>query len=143
MNIKFMTIEDYDAAYSLWKVSAGIVLKTLDDSETGIRKFLERNPHTCFVAVEGEELVGTILSGHDGRRGYIYHLAVKANFRNQKFGRSLIEAVEKAFIQEGINKIALLSVKTNVGGNRFLKACGFPIREDVIYRDKNLNSENT
>jgi ribosomal protein S18 acetylase RimI-like enzyme len=143
MNIRLMTIEDYDAAYSLWKVSTGIILKTLDDSETGIRKFLERNPHTCFVAEEGGELAGTILGGHDGRRGYMYHLAVKVNFRNQKLGRSLVEAAEKALIQEGINKIALVSVKTNVGGNRFFKACGFPIREDVIYRDKNLNSENT
>ncbi|WP_010261347.1 GNAT family N-acetyltransferase [Treponema primitia] len=142
MNIRLLTIEDYDAVYSLWKISTGINLRTLDDSETGIRKFLERNPHTCFAAEENGELAGTILGGNDGRRGYIYHIAVKANFRNQGIGRSLIESVEKALIQEGINKVAMVSIKTNVGGNRFLRACGYPIREDIVYRNKNLNTEN-
>jgi ribosomal protein S18 acetylase RimI-like enzyme len=137
-----LTIEDYDEAYSLWKTSPGIGLKTLDDSETGIRKYLERNPLTCFAAEEAGELAGTILGGHDGRRGYIYHIAVKPLFRNRGIGRALIESVEKALILEGINKVAMISFKTNVGGNRFLKACGYPIREDVVYRNKSLNQEN-
>jgi ribosomal protein S18 acetylase RimI-like enzyme len=137
-----LTIEDYDEAYSLWKTSPGIGLKTLDDSETGIRKYLERNPLTCFAAEENGELAGTILGGHDGRRGYIYHIAVKPPFRNRGIGRALIESVEKALVLEGINKVAMISFKTNVGGNRFLKACGYPIREDVVYRNKSLNQEN-
>ncbi|MDR0598258.1 MAG: GNAT family N-acetyltransferase [Treponema sp.] len=142
MQIRFLTIEDYDDAYSLWKTSPGIGLKTLDDSETGIRKYLERNPLTCFAAEENGELVGVILGGHDGRRGYIYHIAVKPDYRNWGIGRALLEAVEKALILEGINKVALISFKTNVGGNRFLKACGYPIRDDVVYRNKSLNIEN-
>jgi ribosomal protein S18 acetylase RimI-like enzyme len=137
-----LTIEDYDEAYLLWTSSPGIGLKTLDDSETGIRKFLERNPLTCFAAEEDGELAGTILGGHDGRRGYIYHIAVNPVFRNRGIGRALIETVEQAFIQEGINKVALISFKTNVGGNRFLRACGYPIRDDVVYRNKSLNDEN-
>jgi ribosomal protein S18 acetylase RimI-like enzyme len=142
VHIRFLTIEDYDDAYSLWKTSPGIGLKTLDDSQTGIRKYLERNPLTCFAAEEKGELTGTILGGHDGRRGYIYHIAVKPLFRNRGIGRALIESVEKALILEGINKVAMISFKTNVGGNRFLKACGYPIREDVVYRNKSLNEEN-
>jgi ribosomal protein S18 acetylase RimI-like enzyme len=138
-----MTIEDYDEAYSLWKISPGIGLKVLDDSQTGIRKYLERNPLTCFTAEENGELAGTILGGHDGRRGYIYHLAVKPEHRNRGLGRALLESVEKALILEGINKVALISFKNNVGGNRFFKACGYPIRDDIVYRNKNLNRENT
>jgi ribosomal protein S18 acetylase RimI-like enzyme len=137
-----LTIEDYDEAYSLWKTSPGIGLKTLDDSETGIRKYLERNPLSCFAAEEAGELAGTILGGHDGRRGYIYHIAVKPDFRNRGLGRLLIQSVEKALVLEGINKVALVSFKTNVEGNRFLKSCGYPIREDVVYRNKSLNDEN-
>ncbi|MDR3123416.1 MAG: GNAT family N-acetyltransferase [Treponema sp.] len=143
MQIRFLTIEDYDEAYTLWKTSPGVGLKILDDSETGIRKYLERNPLTCFVAEENGELAGTILGGHDGRRGYIYHIAVKTIFRNRGIGKALLESVEKALILEGINKVALISFKTNVGGNRFFKACGYPIREDIVYRNKNLNEENT
>jgi ribosomal protein S18 acetylase RimI-like enzyme len=143
MNIRLLTIEDYDAAYTLWKTQAGISLKTLDDSETGIRKFLERNPLTCFAAEENGELAGTILGGHDGRRGYIYHVAVKEHFRSRNIGRSLISAVEQAFVQEGINKAATVSFKTNGGVCRFLTACGYPIREELSYRTKDLNPENT
>jgi ribosomal protein S18 acetylase RimI-like enzyme len=143
MQIRLLTIEDYDAAYTIWKASAGISLKTLDDSETGIRKFLERNPLTCFAAEEEGELVGTILGGHDGRRGYLYHVAVKEPFRSRNIGRALVAAVENALIQEGINKVALVSFTANGGGNRFLQACGYSLREDVIYRDKNINPENT
>ena len=83
------------------------------------------------------------MGGHDGRRGYIYHIAVKPDYRNWGIGKALLESVEKALILEGINKVAMISFKNNVGGNRFLKACGYPIREDVVYRNKNLNNENT
>ncbi|MDR1248627.1 MAG: GNAT family N-acetyltransferase, partial [Treponema sp.] len=134
MQIRLLRIEDYDAAYSLWRTSPELSLKALDDSETGLRRYLERNPLTCFAAEEKGELAGTILGGHDGRRGYIYHLAVNPNFRNRGIGKSLIESVENALIQEGINKVALLSCKANIGGNRFLQACGYPVREDVAYR---------
>jgi ribosomal protein S18 acetylase RimI-like enzyme len=143
MTIRLLTIEDYDAAYTLWKASPGLSLRTLDDSETGIRKFLERNPLTCFAAEEGEEMAGTILGGHDGRRGYIYHVAVKENFRSRNIGRALINEVEQAFVREGINKAATVSFKANGGGCRFLTACGYPIREDLTYRTKDLNPENT
>jgi ribosomal protein S18 acetylase RimI-like enzyme len=143
MQIRLLTIEDYDAAYTLWKTQEGIRLLILDDSETGIRKFLERNPLTCFAAEEAGELAGIILGGHDGRRGNIYHLAVKEQFRGRNIGRSLVGAVEDALIREGINKAVMLSFKTNAGGNRFLSACGYPIREDLLYRDKSLNPENT
>jgi ribosomal protein S18 acetylase RimI-like enzyme len=136
-----MTIKDYEKAYALWETTPGLCLRYKDDSREGIEKFLQRNPATCFVAEEGEGLLGVILGGHDGRRGYIYHLAVKPENRNQALGRTLIKSVEKALIDEGIGKIGLLSLKTNVAGNRFWLACGFPIRTDIVYRDKVLGDE--
>jgi ribosomal protein S18 acetylase RimI-like enzyme len=141
MNIRVMTINDYEKAYALWKTEAGICLRANDDSKEGIKRFLSRNPTSCFVAEEGEELLGAILGGHDGRRGYIYHLAVKPENRNQRLGIGLLEAVEKALADQGINKVGLVSLKTNVGGNRFWHASGFPIRGDIVYRDKILTEE--
>jgi ribosomal protein S18 acetylase RimI-like enzyme len=138
MNIRVMTIKDYEKAYALWKTETGICLHDNDDSKEGIEKFLNRNPTSCFVAEEGEELLGVILGGHDGRRGYIYHLAVKPENRNQRLGIGLLEAAEKALAAQGISKAGLVSLKTNVGGNRFWHACGFPIRADIVYRDKSL-----
>lgn len=68
-------MDDYEEAYELWSSTEGTGLRLLDDSKDGISKFLNRNPHTNFVCRLNGELVGTILCGHDGRRGYIYHAA--------------------------------------------------------------------
>ena len=69
MDIIEMTIADYESVVSLWKSTSGMGLNSLDDSKEGIKKYLDRNPATCFVARENKRLLGVILSGHDGRRG--------------------------------------------------------------------------
>lgn len=71
MKIRLMTAQDYDAVYQLWLNTPGMGLNNMDDSCEGINKYLQRNPLTCFVAEEKESIIGVILSGHDGRRGFI------------------------------------------------------------------------
>jgi ribosomal protein S18 acetylase RimI-like enzyme len=137
-----MTMADYPAAMQLWTSMGGVGLRSLDDSEAGIRRFLERNPRTCFAALRGEVLQGLILSGHDGRRGYIYHAAVKPEYRSQGIGTALAAAVEEAMIREGIHKLALVAFADNTGGNAFWKSRGFSLREDLNYWNKSLNPEN-
>ena len=68
-----MSIDDYEDVYALWTSCKGMGLNNLDDSKEGIEKFLLRNPETCFVAEENKKIVGVILSGNDGRRGYLSH----------------------------------------------------------------------
>ncbi len=77
-NIRLMRPADYDAVHALWLRTPGMGLNDVDDSREGIAKFLARNPATCFVAEEDGQIAGVILTGHDGRRGYIYHTAVDA-----------------------------------------------------------------
>ena len=81
--IREMTQTDYEEIFDLWKSTDGMGLRSLDDSQQGISAFLKRNPTTNFVAIDNNEIVGTILCGHDGRRGYIYHTVVKESHRNQ------------------------------------------------------------
>ena len=83
MNIRIMTIHDYEAVYTLWMSCAGMGLNNLDDSREGIDRFLRRNPETCFVAENETGIVGVIIAGNDGRRGYIYHTAVHPEYRTQ------------------------------------------------------------
>jgi ribosomal protein S18 acetylase RimI-like enzyme len=142
MTIRLMAGEDYPAVYALWRVVPGVGLRSLDDTEGGIRRFLARNPGSCFVAEAGGELVGVILSGHDGRRGYIYHTAVREEWRHRGIGQALVRAVTDALTGEGITKIALVAYKSNEGGNRFWEKSGFLSREDLVYRDKSINREN-
>ena len=127
MKIRKMLLVDYTNVYSLWLNTPGMGLNTNDDSEMGIEKYLLRNPNTCFVAEKDGVIIGVILSGHDGRRGLIYHLAVKASERGQGVGTGLLEHAKEALQNEGIQKVYIMVFKNNETGNAFWEKRGFTI----------------
>lgn len=131
-----MTIEDYENVYRLWMSCTGMGLNNIDDSKEGIERFLNRNPETCFAAEEDDRIIGVILAGNDGRRGYIYHTAVHPDHRNRGIASMMVNEVLKAMKTIGINKIALVVFKRNEGGNAFWEKEGFIVREDLAYRNK-------
>ena len=139
MNIRLMSVDDYNAVYNLWLSCSGMGLNDLDDSEEGIRKFLEHNPETCFVAENDGMVIGVIIAGNDGRRGYIYHTAVNPLFRGRGIGRKLVESAMNALKEAGINKVALVVFGRNKDGNEFWEKMGFTVREDLTYRNKTIN----
>lgn len=138
MNIRKMTIDDYDEIYALWLSCAGMGLNNLDDSREGIDRFLARNPDTCFVAVDGEKIVGVIMAGNDGRRGFIYHTAVAPEYRKQGIGAKMVDRTMLALKDCGINKAALVVFERNQAGNGFWEKQGFTVREDLVYRNKSI-----
>lgn len=138
MNIRVMTIDDYDKVYALWLSCAGMGLNNLDDSREGIAKYLERNPETCFVAEEAGNIAGVIIAGNDGRRGYIYHTAVSPDYRRRGIGSELVDAALDALKKLGINKAALVVFAKNENGNAFWEKIGFTGRDDLVYRNKSL-----
>lgn len=133
-----MSIDDYEGVYQLWISTPGMGLNDVDDSYEGIKTFLLRNPNTCFIAKDREQIVGVIISGHDGRRGFIYHTAVAMSYRHQGIAASLLQHACDALKNEGISKVALVVFKTNEIGNGFWEKQGFHIREDLNYRNKAL-----
>ncbi len=133
-----MTIGDYDRVHALWMNCKNMGFNNLDDSREGIGRFLARNPNTCFVAFAGGELAGTILAGHDGRRGYIYHAAVAEAFRRRGVGAVLVNRCLEALRAEGIHKVALVAFRRNEAGNAFWEKMGFAVREDLYYRNRAL-----
>lgn len=139
MVIRIMKIEDYEKVYDLWIHTAGMGLNATDDSKEGIDKYLSRNPNTCFVAEDNGELVGVIMSGHDGRRGYIYHTTVKKEYRGKGIGKKLVNSALEALEAEGIHKVALVAFENNVSGNIFWERVGFTVRNDLVYRNKNIH----
>ena len=138
MTIRPMTPADYDAVYALWMSCKNMGFNNLDDSREGIARLLRRNPATSFVAFEGDRLAGVILSGQDGRRGYIYHMAVGEDYRRRGVATALLDRCLTALKAEGINKVALLVFKYNDAGNAFWERQGFGLREDVNYRNRAL-----
>lgn len=139
MKIRTMVIEDFENVYDLWINTEGMGLNTTDDSKEGITKYLLRNPNTCFVAEDNGQLIGAILSGHDGRRGFIYHTTVKKEYRKQGIGRRLVDSAMTALEAEGIHKVALVVFDKNISGNIFWEKIGFTVRDDLIYRNKGIH----
>ena len=136
--IRVMNTEDYDRVYALWMSCKNMGFNNLDDSRQGIEKYLKRNPSTCFVAEQGDAIVGVVLAGHDGRRGFIHHMAVAEDCRRQGIATDLLDQALAALKEEGINKAALLVFNRNEAGNAFWERQGFTARDDVTYRNKTL-----
>jgi len=138
VEIRVMKIEDYDQVYALWLSCSGMGLNDLDDSRKGIGRYLIRNPETSFVALEEGKIVGVIMAGHDGRRGYIHHTAVHPECRRSGVGRALVEAAMEALKACGIHKVALVAFSRNEAGNHFWESMGFTERTDLTYRNRAL-----
>jgi len=140
INIRVMTIEDYDGVYNLWINTPGMGLNSTDDSREGIEKYIKRNPTSSFVAEDNDKIVGVIIAGHDGRRGYIYHTAVLPEYRSQGIGKTLVDRAMSALDAEGIHKVALVAFQANEIENGFWESIGFTQRDDLVYRNKNIHS---
>ena len=138
MKIRKMRITDYDNVYALWRKTPGMGLNDIDDSREGIERYLKRNPRTSFVAELDGELVGVIMAGHDGRRGYIHHTCVAPELWNNQIGTRLVETALEALRAEGICKAALVVFERNERGNGFWERMGFTVRPDLIYRNREL-----
>ena len=137
-----MTIEDYKEVYALWTKIHGFGLRSIDDSEEGIERFLKRNPTSSVVSVEDGKVVGCILCGHDGRRGCFYHVCVDADYRRRGIGKNMVVMAMEALKKERISKVSLIAFTQNDVGNAFWNTIGWTRRLDLNYYDFTLNREN-
>jgi putative acetyltransferase len=129
-----MTLADHDEVIALWRATEGIGL-TVSDEREAIGAYLTRNPGMSFVAVAGGRIVGAVLGGHDGRRGYLHHLAVTPTWRRRGIGRALVEAALKA---AGMLKCNLFLYAHNESGQTFWEKQGWAAREDLVLVQKPL-----
>jgi N-acetylglutamate synthase len=141
MNVELreMTIDDYDSVYALWESTPGIGLSNADSKE-GIRGFLARNPGFSYIALDGDNIVGAALCGHDGRRGYIHHLAVNVNHREQGMGRSLVNRCLFALLKIGISKCHLFVFGDNQGAINFWKKVGWTQRVELMMMSQYIDA---
>ena len=117
-------------------------IRSIDDSKEGVERFLRRNPTTSFVAVKEGKIVGSILCGHDGRQGSLYHVCVDEAYRRHGIGKDMVVHSMKALQEEKINKVCLIAFAQNNVGNAFWNTIGWTERLDVNYYDFILNEEN-
>ena len=117
--IRAMTLNDYENVHALWMRIKGFSIRSIDDSQEGVERFLKRNPGISVVAEEDGRIVGAILCGHDGRRGCLYHVCVDPDYRLKGIGKSMVVFVMEALRKEKINKVSLIAFTKNDIGNAF------------------------
>ena len=147
ISIRQVTIDDYDGLFALWNSTeqSKRALNPVDDSREGIERYLKRNPTTCFLAERKDgngnapEVVGVILTGHDGRRAIIHHMCVHPSCRREGIASQLVQKAEEALRKEGISKIFGLVFKDNDVANAFWEKQGYTLRTNLNYRNKSLN----
>lgn len=134
-----MVISDYPFIYSLWQKTPGMHLHSLDNSKTGIKRVIQRNPDLCYVAFNSnQKIIATIIGGTDGRKGYLYHVAVLKQYQRKHIASGLLKKVTQVFRQKGIKKIGLFVVKNNPKGKVFWQKLGYHERPDIVYLDQDL-----
>ena len=142
IQIRPMTMEDYEEVFNMWQSISGFGIRSWDDSKEGIERFIARNPGLSVVALHEGRIIGGILCGHDGRRGCRYHVCVRQEYRMLGIGQDMVECCKAALRKEGINKINLIAFKSNAIGNKFWQKLNWKHREDCNYYEENLNPEN-
>lgn len=138
---RLVRADDYDSLYELWNSTeqSRRALNPVDDSRTGIERYLKRNPNTCFAAVKDDRIIGVILTGHDGRRAIIHHMCVHPDYRRMGIAARLVSLAEDALKKEGIQKVFGLVFKDNDAANAFWEQQGYSLRTNLNYRNKSLN----
>lgn len=118
------SIGDYSAALELWERVEGIEIAEGDDRE-GVACFLARNPGLSRVATDGATIIGVALCGHDGRRGYIYHLAVDPVYQARGLGRRLTNECLDGLRRAGLKRALILVANDNPRGRKFWQRHGW------------------
>lgn len=138
-NIDFRPLQtgDFEQIIDLWKRTPGVGLSS-SDNPRAFTRFIDRNPLMSFAAIFNSEIIGTIMSGHDGRRGYIYHLAVDPDYRRKHIATELVNRALDALRDEGIEKVTLFVLADNEPGILFWGKSGWRRRDDLIVHQMDL-----
>ncbi len=141
-DIRTMTMDDYAAVRDLWTRSEGIVLRDWDSLQS-MDGYLRRNPGSSFVALSDSEIVGAVICGHDGRRGYLQHLAVNQNYRHRGIGQRLVEHAVAQLRIQGIRKCHIFILRDNFKALSFWRKIGWFPRSDIELMSMEIHEEIT
>jgi ribosomal protein S18 acetylase RimI-like enzyme len=130
--------QDYRQVHDLWSCAGKGVRVGRSDTPEALATKLGRDPDLFLVAESGGEIVGTVIAGFDGRRGMIYHLAVRADHRRQGIAARLLQAAEKGLADRGCLKAYLLVTTDNHEAMDYYRRRGWSQMDHVVLFGKDL-----
>lgn len=128
--IRPLAFGDIEAVRRLWDATEGLG-QGPGDSVEAMGRFIARNPGLSLVAEETGTIVGTILCGQDGRRGFIYHLAVAREFRRRGLAAEMVQRCLSSLKAEGLERCLIVVVEGNEAALRFWERVGYRRRHDL------------
>lgn len=135
--IRQAKISDFDQVYSLWQ-KAGISILDKERELHDFQTVLKMNPSSCFVLTADKTVIGVVLGTFNGRRGWIYHLAVDPKYQHKGYGSQLLKRVEKELKNMGAHKINLGVFHTNFKMIPFYEKNGYAVMNDATYLTKKI-----
>jgi ribosomal protein S18 acetylase RimI-like enzyme len=130
-SIRPLMTGDLPAALALWRQTEGLGLGESDTLEA-LTLFLARNPGmSCMASAPDGDLVGAVLCGDDGRRGYLHHLAVRRDLRRRGIARALLAHCFAQLADRRIAKCNIFLFSDNTDGERFWLRQGWRVRGDL------------
>ncbi|MEI8005211.1 MAG: GNAT family N-acetyltransferase [Bacteroidota bacterium] len=137
IEIRIMEVSDIPASIELWKNMKGLAIRGSDNIKD-LSEHVKMNFRHNFVATSGDRLVGTVLGGFDGRRGYIYHLAVHENYRKKNIGKELMERCFQSFKDINVSKCHMMVLAGNTEAQEFYTKIGCELRTEILVYSKTL-----
>ncbi len=125
-----MAVDDLEDVTVLWNATEGVGMNESDGPKQ-LRGFLDRNPELSLIARDGSRLIGAVLCGHDGRRGFLYHLAVLPEYRNRGLGRAMVDRCLTSLTKLGLLRCNILIYVDNHVGEQFWKKAGWFDRSEL------------
>ncbi len=139
IKIRELRISDYENAIKIWQ-KAGIHLSASDRKDE-IDKMLKHNPNLCLALENNNQMIGLVLGGFDGRRGWIHHLAVLPEFQGKGYGKLLMDELISRFKNMNIVKVKLEVVEDNRKVIEFYKHLGWDERPEIITMSLSLRED--
>lgn len=142
MKIRKMKTSDFAGMHALWIRTGGLYIADLETEKREAEMMINMNKNSCFVAEENGEIIGTIFGIFNGRRAWIYHLAVDNQYQKQHIGSLLLKKAEEALVNQGALKIRTFIEFHNLGVFPFYQKNNYKVISDAIIMGKDFSMKS-
>jgi len=127
MHIRRANPADADAVLNLWKAAGAT--ESVTDTAADIRRISTREYVIFILAIENENVVGSLIAAFDGWRGNMYRLATHPDYRRKGIARSMVREAEKVFDEWGVKRTAAIVEKDHPWAVHFWQDVGYVLDE--------------